>query len=76
MLLREFTTIFLKVETKNCTRKLKIKDYIFWDHWINAFKWDHDKNPFPIHRKLTYDHFYLTSESKMCHHLAEQCFRH
>ena len=58
-------------DSKNCTRKLKIKDYIFWDHWINAFKWDHDKNPFPIHRKLTYDHFYLTSESKMCNHLAE-----
>lgn len=40
-------------DSKNCTRKLKIKDYIFWDHWINAFKWDHDNNPFPIHRKLT-----------------------
>ena len=44
---------------------------IFWAHWINAFKWDTDNNPFPIHHKLTHDHFYLTSESKMRNKLAE-----
>ena len=42
-----------------------------WDHWIQAFRWDHDKNPFPIHRKLTHEHFYLTPQSKMRNHLAE-----
>lgn len=47
-----------------CIRTLKNGDHlILWDHWIQAFKWDHDTNPFPIHRKLTYEHFYLTPQS-------------
>lgn len=29
-------------------------------------------NPFPIHHKLTHDHFFLTSESKMRNKLAEE----
>ena len=55
-----------------CIRTLKNGDHlILWDHWIQAFKWDHDTNPFPIHRKLTYEHFYLTPQSKMRNQLAE-----
>ena len=44
---------------------------ICWEHWINAFRWDCDTNAFPIHRKLTNDHLFLTQESKMRNKLAE-----
>lgn len=33
--------------------------------------WDIANNPFPIHQKLSHEHFYLTSESKMRNKLAE-----
>ena len=58
-------------DTKACVRNLKYNNNIYWDHWINAFKWDTDTNSFPIHRKLTNEHFYLTQESKMRNGLAE-----
>lgn len=45
---------------------------ILWEHWVQAYNWDVLENPYPIHRKLTHDHFFLTSESKMRNHLAEE----
>lgn len=53
-------------------RKIKCESsYIIWDHWIRSYNWDISHNPFPVHRKLTHEHFYLTSESKMRNTLAE-----
>jgi len=55
-----------------CKRHLKLKDkFIKWDHFKQAYLWDISTNPFPVHHKLTQDHIYLTSESKMRNHLAE-----
>ena len=56
---------------KNFVRTLVYKQNILWEHWVNAFKWDHETNAFPLHRKLTNDHFFLTQESKMRNRLAE-----
>lgn len=53
------------------TRSLCFKQNIAWEHWVNAFKWDRDTNAFPLHRKLTNEHFFLSQESKMRNHLAE-----
>ncbi|WAR17634.1 hypothetical protein MAR_032228, partial [Mya arenaria] len=62
----------LKSSHKNpSTKLLCFSTTILWEHWTNAFKWDHDTNDFPLHRKLTNDHFFLTSESKMRNKLAE-----
>ena len=45
--------------------------YIYWEHFISAYMWDISTNPFPIHRKLSHEHFHLTNESKMRNKLAE-----
>lgn len=44
---------------------------IHWNHWKSAFSWDISTNPFPVHRKLSNEHMFLTSESKMRNRLAE-----
>ena len=56
---------------KDFVRNLVYNQDILWEHWVNAFKWDHETNAFPLHRKLTHDHFFLTQESKMRNRLAE-----
>ena len=56
---------------ENTTRTLCYNQNITWDHWVNAFKWDRETNAFPLHCKLTHDHLYLSQESKMRNHLAE-----
>ena len=53
------------------TRNLCYKQNISWEHWVNAFKWDRETNAFPLHRKLTNEHLFLSQESKMRNHLAE-----
>lgn len=53
------------------TRNLCYKQNISWEHWVNAFKWDCETNAFPLHRKLTNEHLFLSQESKMRNHLAE-----
>jgi len=45
--------------------------YIYWEHFKNAYLWDISHNPFPVHQKLTHEHFHLSSESKMRNALAE-----
>ena len=53
-------------------RKLFLRSSLsVWDHWVQAFQWDVSENPYPIHRKLTHEHYFPTSESKMRNHLAE-----
>ena len=52
-------------------RTLRFNQTIIWEHWVNAFKWDRDTNAFPLHHKLTHDHFFLSQESKMRNSLAE-----
>ena len=44
---------------------------IYWQHFASAYMWDISHNPFPIHQKLSHEHFHLTSESKMRNKLAE-----
>jgi hypothetical protein len=45
--------------------------YIYWEHFKNAYLWDISNNAFPVHQKLTHEHFHLSSESKMRNALAE-----
>jgi len=45
--------------------------FIYWEHLKSAYIWDITHNPFPIHQKLTHEHFHLSSESKMRNKLAE-----
>ena len=45
---------------------------IIWKHWIAAYEWDRSTNTFPIHHKLSDDHLYLSSQTKMRNHLAEE----
>ncbi|WAR03081.1 hypothetical protein MAR_009639, partial [Mya arenaria] len=62
----------LKGSHKNSSTKLLCYNTtILWEHLKNDFKWDHDTNDFPLHRKLLNGHFFLTSESKMRNKLAE-----
>ena len=42
-----------------------------WEHWANAFRWHRETNAFPLHRKLTNEHLFLSQESKMRNHLAK-----
>ncbi|CAG2224496.1 unnamed protein product [Mytilus edulis] len=46
-------------------------NFIEWNHFKRAYSWDISTHPFPVHHKLSQDHFYLTSEAKMRNHLAE-----
>ncbi|KAK3099914.1 hypothetical protein FSP39_011714 [Pinctada imbricata] len=46
--------------------------FIYWNHLYSAHIWDVSHNPFPVYHKLTHEHFFLTSESKMRNHLAEE----
>ena len=57
----------------NGTRYLKLPQsecHILWKHWTDAYNWDKG-NPLAIHRKLSRDHIFLDSASKMRNHLAE-----
>ena len=45
---------------------------ILWNCFKDAYIWDKENNYLRIHRKLTPDHFNLTSSLKMRNHLAEQ----
>jgi len=61
-----------KSDEKECnTKELKMNNYIFWSHLINAYtcKWDND-NAFQLHHKLKDEHFYLNSQLKMRNKLA------
>jgi len=52
-------------------RTITLNDkHIIWEHFKRAYLWDMS-NPFPIHHKLSQDHIFLTNESKMRNHLAE-----
>lgn len=57
----------LKTSTRNLT--LANDHVIQWQMWIDAFKWD-QTNGLQLHRKLTNEHIYLSTQSKMRNHLA------
>lgn len=44
-----------KYDKRNLTHK---ENKIYWEHWRNAYLWDISTNPFPIHQKLTLEHFF------------------
>jgi hypothetical protein len=44
-----------KYNKRNLTHK---ENKIYWEHWWNAYLWDISTNPFPIHQKLTLEHFF------------------
>ena len=54
-------------------RTLRFNQTIIWEHWVNAFKWDRDTNAFPLHHKLTHDHFFLSQESKIGKQSDQRC---
>jgi len=58
---------------KGCTRNLTLPDgkIIQWQMWVDAFKWDQG-NGLALHRKLTTEHIFPGSQSKMRNHLAEE----
>lgn len=58
---------------KGCTRNLisPTGNAIQWQMWIDCFTWD-SSNGVQVHRKLTKEHIYPTTQSKMRNHLAEQ----
>lgn len=59
-------------DASHCTRHIQYDNtYIEWNHFRNAYLWDISSHPFPLHHRLTRDHFFLTSEAKMRNHLAE-----
>ncbi|XP_052250781.1 uncharacterized protein LOC127857994 isoform X1 [Dreissena polymorpha] len=59
--------------SKGCTRNLLLPDEspIQWQMWINAFEWDQE-NGLKLHRKLTKEHIYPSTQSKMRNHLANE----
>lgn len=56
---------------KSYVRNLCYNQNIYWEHWVNAFRLDRETNAFPLHRKLTNEHMFLTQESKMRNKLTE-----
>ena len=56
-----------------CTRCLRLPDQteVIWPHWVDAYKHD-QRNLVKVHKKLTSDHIYLNSASKMRNNLAEE----
>ena len=59
-------------DAPHCKRLLQYdSNCIEWKHFRNAYLWDISEHPFPLHHRLTRDHFFLTSEAKMRNHLAE-----
>ncbi|KAL3860935.1 hypothetical protein ACJMK2_007030, partial [Sinanodonta woodiana] len=38
--------------------------------WIDAYKWDHSTNPFPVHQKLSDEHIFPNDAQKMRNKLA------
>ncbi|PIK38809.1 hypothetical protein BSL78_24364 [Apostichopus japonicus] len=55
------------------TRKLQLNgNYIVWQQWIDAVKWDRKVNSRPIHQKISDSHLFPDSSEKMRNHLAEE----
>ena len=53
------------------TRLLKIDGHmVVWAQWQDAYQWDR-RNPLQVHHRLTHEHVYLDSASKMRNRLAE-----
>lgn len=79
--LQDYSHVIKKVRNSLCKSSLAPKSarclqkgdkYILWEYWVSAYNWDLNCNPFPIHRKLTDEHIYLSTQSKMRNHLAEE----
>ncbi|KAJ8319800.1 hypothetical protein KUTeg_001387 [Tegillarca granosa] len=59
-------------DSSHCKRHLKLGlHFIEWKHFQSAYLWNIATHPFLVHHKLTQEHFFLTSESKMRIHFAE-----
>ncbi|KAL3851785.1 hypothetical protein ACJMK2_015494 [Sinanodonta woodiana] len=43
---------------------------IIWNMWIDAYKWDHSTNPFPVHQKLSDEHMFPNDAQKIGNKLA------
>lgn len=56
-----------------CTRNLTLPNgnIIQWQMWVDCSKWD-ESNGLQVHRKLTKEHIYPSTQSKMRNHLAEE----
>ncbi len=44
---------------------------MYWNHWIDAYEWDR-AHPLKINHRLTQEHFFLDTRSKMRNHLATE----
>ncbi|KAK3107457.1 hypothetical protein FSP39_015012 [Pinctada imbricata] len=58
---------------KGCTRNVTLVtgENIQWQMFCDAYHWD-KQNALQIHRRLTNEHLYPSTQSKMRNHLAEQ----
>ncbi|KAH3882794.1 hypothetical protein DPMN_006739 [Dreissena polymorpha] len=62
--------------SKGCTRNLLLPDEspIQWQMWVNTFEWD-QQNGLKLHSKLTKEHIYPSTQSKMRDHLANDVLK-
>ncbi|KAL3890552.1 hypothetical protein ACJMK2_002834 [Sinanodonta woodiana] len=50
--------------------------FIIWKMWIDAYKWDHSTNIFPVHQKLSDEHMFPNDAQKMRNKLAFETLNH
>ena len=81
VLLQDYSHVIKKIRNSICKSSHAAKSirtlqkgshYIHWEHFVSAYNWDTNTNPFTIHRKLSDEHIYLSTQSKMRNHLAEE----
>ena len=58
---------------KSCTRLITLpsKKTVQWQMFVDCFQWDRS-NALQLHRKLTNEHLFPSTQSKMRNHLAEE----
>lgn len=64
--IKEHSTRLLTLPRTDSSEAYEIQ----WQMWIDCFRWDQN-NGLSLHRKLTTEHFFPSSQSKMRNHLAE-----
>lgn len=59
--------------TRNCTRLLTLpsSQTVQWQMFVDCYQWD-KRNALQLHQRLTNEHFFLSNQSKMRNHLAEE----
>ena len=65
--------IYFSRDHDTCSRELKLHNKcVVWQHWIQAYHWDHKHYTVRIHQKLTDEHIFFTKALKLRDHLSEE----